>query len=183
MLGRGEFTSTAPPMDTETGRFERLAIWASAAYGAEVAVNLETGQVKILRLAGAVDVGQPINPKMCEQQIDGGMAQGVGLALTEKLIYDRGRLCNPDMLNYKIPAATDFPRNEHYTSLLVACPHGDGPYGAKGCGEAAIVAIAGAIANAVNNAIGTRLYCLPMTRDKVLQAIRSVGEIVEAQRA
>jgi len=177
ILGRGEFTSTSPPMDPETGRFKRLAIWAFAAYGAEVAVNLETGKVKVLRLAGAIDVGQPINSKMCEQQIEGGMGMGVGFTLFEQLVYDHGRLLNPDLVNYKLPTTTDIPTGESYASLLVACPHKDGPYGAKGFGEAPLVATSGAIANAVYNAmgktLGRRLYYLPLTQERVLSAIKS----------
>lgn len=173
IIGRGEFTSTAPPMDPKTGRFERLAIWSSTAYAAEVAVNLETGEVKIKRLAGASDVGQPINSQMVEQQIDGGMAQGIGFTLTEQLIYDHGKLRNPDLVNYKVPLITDIPTGDNYVRFIVANPHEDGPYGAKGCGEGPLVAISGAIANAVYNAIGKRLYCLPLTREKVLAAISS----------
>jgi carbon-monoxide dehydrogenase large subunit len=173
ILGRGEFTSTAPPMDPKTGRFKRLAIWAHAAYGAEVAINPETGEVKVSRLAGAIDVGQPINSKMCEQQIEGGIGMGVGFSLFEQLVYDRGRLLNSDLVNYKLPTALDIPSGENCASFIVTSPHKDGPYGAKGLGEAPLVALSGAIANAIYNAIGRRLHNLPLTRERVLSAIKS----------
>lgn len=173
ILGRGEFTSTAPPMDPKTGQFKKLAIWSFVAYGVEVAVNLETGEVKVLRLIGALDLGQPINRKMCEQQIEGGIGMGIGFTLFEQLIYDQGNLLNPDLINYKVPSATEIPSGGNCGSLIVGSPHKDGPYGAKGFGEAPLVALSGAIANAVYKAISKRLYCLPMTREKVLSAIKT----------
>jgi len=176
ILGRGEFTSAAPPMDSKTGRFKRLAIWSFAAYGVEVAVNLETGEIKVLRVIGVLDVGQPINLKMCEQQIEGGIGMGIGFSLFEQLLYDHGNLLNPDLINYKVPLATEIPSGGNCRSLILGSPHKDAPYGAKGVGEAVLVALSGAIANAAYKAIGMRLYCLPMTRERVLSAIKSLAK-------
>ena len=118
IIGRGEFTSSAPPLDPETGHAEKVAYWSYGAYAVEVGVNLKTGEVKVLRIAGAFDMGQPINTKMCEQQIEGGMGMGIGTTIYEELVTDRGVVLNPDFVNYKIPSGVEIPSGEGVASFI-----------------------------------------------------------------
>jgi CO/xanthine dehydrogenase Mo-binding subunit len=125
-----------------------------------------------------VDVGKAINPFACRQQIGGASIQGTGPALFEEILHEAGQLANPSFVDYKIPSFVDLP--ETVQPLIVEAPHPDGPYGAKGIGEAGIFAIAPAIANAVADAIGARVVDRPITPEKVLaaleQAARATGE-------
>lgn len=135
VLGRGEFTSRASPVDPETGRGEEQAYWSYGAYGAEAGVNLETGEVRVFRVVGAFDMGQPINVKMCEQQIDGGIGMGVGTTIYEELIFDEGVVRNPNFVTYKIPTLAEIPTGKNVASFTIKAPHKEGPYGAKGFAE------------------------------------------------
>lgn len=179
IIGKGTFWGRPGAEDPETGQGERLTI--SYCYGAqavEVAVDIETGVVKILRFASAFDTGRPVNPKLVEGQIDGGMGMGIGSALYEGFVFsDEGQLLNPNFHDYKIATAMDVPTGNKTTAMIVEDPHKEGPFGAKGMGEAAMNPAAPAIANAIYNATGARVYHLPMTPERVLKAIK------EAQKA
>jgi CO/xanthine dehydrogenase Mo-binding subunit len=140
---------------------------------AEVAVDPETGQVTLTRLVTAQDVGKAINPLSVEGQIQGGSAQSVGMALWEEIVLDEGgQVLNPSLLDYRMPTAADLPAIE---PILIEAPGGDGPYGAKGVGEPSIIPPVVAIANAVAAAIGTRLYDLPLTPERVWRALTGKG--------
>ncbi len=182
ILGRGMWVQRYAPENPETGQIDpalaqegmRLtSFYGYAAQGAEVAVNVETGEVKILRLGAASDMGFPINPKMCEQQMEGGAVMGVGSALWEEMKMDKGKPLNPDLRSYKIPRATNIPKNENFKTFITPAPHKDGPYGAKGTGETQMTPSAAVIANAIYNAVGVRIKDLPMTREKVLKALKN----------
>lgn len=173
ILGRSEYTSLALPVDPETGQGEKQAFWSYGAYAAEVGVNLRTGEVRVFKVAGAFDMGQPINVKMCEQQIDGGVGMGIGTAIYEELVFDRGVVRNPNFVTYKIPTFAEIPSGENMASFIVKAPHKDGPYGAKGFGEIVLGAFAPAIGNALYNAIGVRVKDLPLSRERVLKVIKS----------
>jgi carbon-monoxide dehydrogenase large subunit len=174
IIGRGEFCLPPPRiLDIKTGHYEKWADYGYGAFAVEVGVNLETGEVKVLRAANALDMGQPINPKMCEQQIEGGMGMGIGTALYEALKFDdSGRLLNPDLVNYKIPSAAEIPSGQKVASIIAPAPLEGGPYGAKGFGEMVMSPVAAALGNAVYNAIGVRIYDLPLSRERVLKAIK-----------
>lgn len=149
--------------------FSTLSAFHSyAVQGAEVAVDLDTGAVRILRLVAAHDVGRAINPVNCRQQAQGALGMGLGYALMEEYLWQNGDLQNPDFLNYKMPTALDCPPMDIF---LVEEPHPQGPYGAKGVGEMAIAPAAPAIANAVYNACGVRIYDLPLRPEKILKAL------------
>ncbi len=177
IVGRGEFTSSAPPIDIQTGRGEKIAYWSYGAYAAEVGVNLKTGEVKVFKIAGAFDMGQPINAKMCEQQIESGIGMGIGTTLYEELVTSSGVVLNPDFVNYKIPTCAEIPSGENTASFIVKAPHPEGPYGAKGFGEIVLAAFAPTLANALSNAIGVRIKDMPITRERVLKAIRESKRI------
>ena len=139
---------------------------------AEVEVDVETGIVKVLRLVTAVDCGVAINPKMAEGQIEGAVAQALGYALTEQMVFDeKGRPLNLSFKDYNIYTAVDMPELK---SFLVETYEPTGPYGAKAIAEIPINGVAPAIANAVYNAVGVRIRDLPITPEKVLNGIRSL---------
>ncbi len=161
-------------LEDEDGQSPRMvSYYCQGAYAVEVAVNVETGQVKVLRSAGCFDVGQPVNPKMCEQQIDGGTAMGIGSSLCEEIVLDKGRVVNPSYADYKLLTAAEMPTTENFITMTTEdyLPHIEGPYGAKGLGEAVVTPYAPAVSNAVYNAVGVRIKDLPITREKVLKAI------------
>jgi CO/xanthine dehydrogenase Mo-binding subunit len=173
MIGTGSFTTSVIPQDPETGQSERyVPSFSHGATAAEVAVNTETGEVKVARIAGAFDMGNPLNPKIVEGQIEGGVSIGIGTALYEKVILDKGLVINPSFMDYKIPTSTVMPDNKNVKSMMAPVPHRDGPFGAKGVGEVVTVPVAPAIANAVYNAIGVRIKDLPINREKLFDAIK-----------
>jgi xanthine dehydrogenase molybdenum-binding subunit len=138
-----------------------------AAHFAEVEVDAETGKISVLRFVAAHDVGKALNPKVVENQIEGGVIQGIALALTEQLIWDRaaGRPVNANLIDFKVPTIMETPPIE---TILVEPGEPLGPYGAKGAGETPIQAPIAAIANAVYNATGKWMRELPMTPKRVL---------------
>ena len=137
---------------------------------AEVQVDGETGQVKVLRLVTAHDVGTVINPLAHQGQIDGGVVTGLGMGVTEELVSDGGQVLNGNLGDYKLPTMSDIPPLE---TVLVPSAGGTGPYDAKAIGELANNATAAAIANAVADAAGCRLFELPITSDRVYTALKS----------
>lgn len=154
------------------GSHEARVAYSFAAHFAEVAVDTETGQIEVKRVVAVHEVGKAINPIGVEGQIEGGIQQGIGHSLTENYIIDpqTGRPLNPGFVDYKMPLAPDMP--EIKTIILELDPDPTAPFGAKGVGEDPILAIGPAIANAVYNAIGVRFRELPITAEKVLQALR-----------
>ncbi len=157
-------------LDARTGRGNMSCTYIFGVQGAEVAVDLETGVVKVLRLAAAHDVGQVLNQQTIKGQIYGAVVQGLGYALSEEYRTHKGRNLNPNFLDYKILSAPDldFP-------IDIECIEtGDkfGPFGAKGVGEPGLVPTAPAIANAVYDAIGIRIRDLPITPEKILAALK-----------
>jgi CO/xanthine dehydrogenase Mo-binding subunit len=142
---------------------------------AEVEVDPETGEVKVLDLTAVQDVGFALNPLSVEGQIQGGAVQGLGYALSEEMKFDAdGRLLNPHLLDYKLPSILDVPKVK---TVLIEAPlvSGPTPYGAKGVGEPPIVPTAAAVANAIYEAVGVRVRSLPLTAEKVLKALQERG--------
>ncbi|HMA82315.1 MAG TPA: molybdopterin cofactor-binding domain-containing protein [Candidatus Binatia bacterium] len=150
---------------------DNLFAYGFAAAFAEVEVDVETGEVKILRLVSSHDVGRAINPMILEGQILGGAAQGLGYALTEGFCFDprTGTALNQWFLDLRTPSILDVPDIEPVVVELGEPTH---PFGAKGCSEISYVGVAPAIANAIFNAAGIRLTELPMTPDRVLNALQ-----------
>ena len=158
-----------------TVRYEHDAFQAEdvmyfSAQVAEVQVDQETGQVRVLRVITAHDVGKVINPIGHQGQINGGFVTGLGLAMTEELVSEEGRIINSHLGDYKLPNILDVPPLE---TLLVTTPGGLGPYEAKAIGELANNATAAAIANAVADASGARLFELPVTAERVYRELRA----------
>ena len=142
-----------------------------AAQGVEVEVDTETGNVRILNLISAVDVGRAINPLIIEGQIQGSVTQALGATICEELLYDqKGTLLTTNLSDYRIYAAPDMPEMQVY---LVGTDDTSGPYGAKAVARVPFYGIAPAIANAVFNAVGIRLYHIPLTPERLLRAIHA----------
>ena len=135
---------------------------------AEIEVDTETGEVTLLDYAAAVDCGTPINPNLTRVQAEGGIAQGIGMTLTESVTYDdRGYPMENSLFQYKIPARVDIGkiRVEFENSY-----EGEGPFGAKSIGEVVINTPLPAISDAIRNAVGKRFYELPITPEKIAMA-------------
>ncbi len=137
--------------------------------GVEVEVDPQTGQVTVHKLMASHDVGFALNPTSVEGQLQGGMAQGIGSALSEEVKFRGGRVENPAFVDYKMPTAVDLSFIE--TSIVEQSSE-EGPYGAKGVGEPPVNPPAAAIANAVYDAVGVRIKDLPITPEKILAALR-----------
>jgi CO/xanthine dehydrogenase Mo-binding subunit len=147
--------------------------WPFGAQAVEVAVDRETGVIKLLRVASAHDVGQALNPMAVTGQIQGGIMMGLGYALAEGLIFDHGRVANASFADYKIPTMRDIPKA---TPIIVEKPYDSEPYGAKGVGEMSVFGIAPAVANAIARVTGVRLKELPLSAEKLLAKIPRARE-------
>jgi CO/xanthine dehydrogenase Mo-binding subunit len=163
LMGEGTFDPPTTPLDAD-GQGVPYATYAFAAQLAEVEVDVELGTVKVLRIVAAHDVGRAINPTLVEGQIQGGVAQGLGLALMEE--YLPGRTEN--LHDYLIPTVGDVPEIE---CLLIEDREPLGPSGAKGIGEPALVPTAPAILGAVHHATGVRVHRVPLLPHRLREAI------------
>ena len=131
-------------------------------------VDTDTGEVRILRYVACHDVGRAISPQRVEGQIQGGAVQGIGYALTEKIVIEEGNNLSSLFADYLMPTSLDVPDVE---VLVLEIGEGKGPFGARGIGEASIGPTAAAVANALANALGIRMTELPMSPERVLRAI------------
>jgi CO/xanthine dehydrogenase Mo-binding subunit len=148
---------------------ERLGAMCFFAEAAEVTVDPETGQVKVRKVISAHDVGTIINPLTHRGQIEGGMIQGFGFAMSEDLAIEDGKVVTANVGEYKLPNIRDIPEHE---TLYVRDHTGPGPFQAKQIGEHGAIPTAAAIANAVYDAIGVQITDLPITAEKVFAALR-----------
>lgn len=155
--------------DWSTGKGNMSSTYAFGTQGVEVAVDEETGEVKILRLVAVHDVGKVINAQTLKGQMYGALAQGIGFALHEDIKSEGGKILNPNFNDYKIPTIgeIDFPIDLEF----VETNDQEGPFGAKGVGEPGLVPTAPAIANAIYDAVGIRIRDLPITPEKILAAL------------
>ncbi|MDP2659602.1 MAG: xanthine dehydrogenase family protein molybdopterin-binding subunit [Dehalococcoidia bacterium] len=171
IIGKGSYKAEGPPVQAtmEGSPFHSMSGFVYGAHAIEVEVDRDTGKVRVLKAACAHDVGKAVNPLAVEGQIEGGFAQGEGFALYEAIVRDGGKVCNPTFMDYKLPTSMDVPR---VTPIIVEVPDPDGPFGAKGVGEPGLVNVAPAIANAIYDAVGVRIYQLPITPFAVLKALK-----------
>jgi CO/xanthine dehydrogenase Mo-binding subunit len=142
--------------------------YAFGTQAALVEVDRDTGKVKVLRIVAVHDAGRILNPNGAEGQIEGGVVMSLGYTLMEQLLLDEGMVVNPSFADYKIVTSLEVPEIE---VEFVGTPDPAGPFGAKGLGEHGCIPTAAAIANAIYDAVGARLYELPATPDKILQTI------------
>ncbi|MGW8226684.1 MAG: xanthine dehydrogenase family protein molybdopterin-binding subunit [Anaerolineales bacterium] len=177
VIGRGKFMPDyVTGLDPETGQGERAVVhYTTGAQAVELEVDLDTGQIEILRGASAFDVGKAINPEMVLAQIEGGFVQGMSSALFEKLDLKDGYVLNPSFVDYRIATSSDVPGG--IQAMIVEVPQDDGPWGARGVGEHSMVPTAPAIANAIYDAVGIRLEGPPFTAEKVYLKMLEAGVV------
>lgn len=170
LVGRGYYEPDTEPgteLVKKEGQFSPT--YAFIAQVAEVKVDKETGEVKILKLITADECGQPLNPLNVEGQVDGSAVGGTGLACFEDIPHSNGQYLNTSFLDYLLPTALDAPVETRGLEMKTIDPKG--PFGAKEAGEGVMVPTAPAIANAIYDAIGVRIYDLPITPDKIKKAM------------
>jgi xanthine dehydrogenase molybdenum-binding subunit len=143
--------------------------YSFAAQAAEVEVNTLTGEVRVVRVVAANDVGRAINPLGLQGQVEGGVMMGIGNALTEAFIVEEGRVVTDRLARYKIPSIVHTPE---IISLVVEHPTTEGPYGAKGIGEIVSIPTTPAITNAIYNAVGVRVDSLPVDQEMILKCLK-----------
>ncbi|MFM9106859.1 MAG: xanthine dehydrogenase family protein molybdopterin-binding subunit [Chloroflexota bacterium] len=172
VIGQGTFLAADVPFDEATTLGSVLPTMTAPSWhchACEVEIDPETGQTRILDYVVAQDVGYAINPVGVEGQFQGGAVQGIGFALTEELVIEDGRLRNPNLALYKLPTTLEAPR---VRTEIVESPTSEGPYGAKGVGEAPVILPPAAIGSAVRAAIGVPVAATPFSPERVLSALR-----------
>ncbi len=155
-------------MDFSTGQGQVFADFTFGTHAVEVAVDIDTGQARLLKYVTCYDAGQALNKLSAEGQIEGGAVYGLGYGMMEGVRYDKGRILNPDLATYLIPTAKDCP---DIKVEMIESRGGIGPFGAKGLGEPSSVQSAPAFVNAVCDAIGKSICDLPATPESILMAI------------
>jgi CO/xanthine dehydrogenase Mo-binding subunit len=156
--------------DLASGQGEAYICYTFSANVVEVQVDTETGETRPLRVVSGHDVGAIVNPTLGEGQIEGGIVQGLGYALTEEHHLKDGRIVNDQFSTYIIPTPLDVPEMK---SVIVENAYSWGPYGAKGLGETPIIAVAPAVVAAIHHATGARLREIPATPERVFAALRA----------
>lgn len=178
IIGHGSFSTAdvyvAPNLETRQSS-RPTTFWIYGAQAAEIEVDPETGTVEVLKVAAAHDCGKVVNLETCRQQIEGAIVMGLGHALREEMIFDRGRTMNANLVDYKVPTAMDFSSDK--SIVFVEAAHREGPYGAKGIGETALAPTAAAIGSAVSNAVGAQFKSIPIKPDQILAALEAKGRI------
>jgi len=171
IMGKGTYTVpdyvVVPDKETKYGNHS--IGYSFSTQIAEVQVDPETGKVDVLNVWVGEDVGRALNPKLCEGQIEGGVVQGMGWAMMEDYVWDRGQILNPNFVDYKIPTFNTVPAIQ---SIFIESDEPGGPYGAKSIGEAVLNPVAPAIANAVYHATGVRFSSLPLSPERVFNNLK-----------
>jgi len=165
----GTFHAETDTFDPATGRGRTFPDYTYGAHAAEVEVDEETGEVRILRYVACHDVGRAISVQRAEGQIQGAVSQGVGYALREEVESDEGVISSTLFADYLIPTSLDLPDIQ---AIVLELYPGKGPLGARGIGEPPIGPPAATLASAISDAIGVRLHHLPMTPERVRAALR-----------
>lgn len=180
IMGTGSLTYAGGEVDPKvalaTGfmSFNGAGVYTFGAQAVELEVDEVTGQVEVLEVWSAHDVGRAINPAAVDGQVQGGVVQALGYALTEEMVWQDGRLANPSFMDYKIPDSMDVPAGIH--SIILERAEPSHPFGVKGVGEPPIIGIAPAVANAIRHATGQRLRRAPMTPERVFRALAGEGD-------
>ncbi len=175
IIGHGYFMPTyVTSLDVETGQGERAVVhFTTGCQAVDLEVDIETGQITLLRVASAFDVGKAINPDQVRAQMEGGVVQGASTTILEHLKLEDGVPINPSFVDYRIASTVDVPKE--IIPIIVEVPQDDGPWGARGIGEHSMVPTAPAIANALADAVGLRILDLPLTAEKVFFALQKRG--------
>jgi len=159
-------------MHPETGKGFPAAVWTFGAHAVEIEIDVETGNIDVIKIASAFDIGQVINEKLVYGQITGGVMQGLGSAILEGYKFDKaGRLLNPSFTDNKIPTMKDMPME--IVPIYIENPQHNGPYGARGVGEHPMISIPSAVGNAVYDALGINFHVLPLSPEAIVLGIQS----------
>ena len=169
VVGNGAFAHELEQTIYTTGRGNYSPAYTFSTAAAEVKVDKETGEVEVLKIHYAHDIGKAINPINVKGQVEGSVQMGMGYALFESLLFDKGRLLNPTLSDYKLALTKDMPE---IGVTLVESDDPGAPFGAKGCGEGTVAPVAPSIANAIFDAVGVRIKSLPITPEKILNALK-----------
>lgn len=171
LIGRGDFTPSYAKPEPGTGQSPDVAaFWMFGGAAVEVSVDTETGALTVDRMVVIGDSGRAINPDIVRAQFTGAAVMQLGMARSEELIFENGQLVNTGLAFYKVPGIADMP--PHFEGRTVEFPlEGDAPFGAKGVGETGSFAVASAIANAVDDAVGARVMELPVTHERIWRAM------------
>ena len=173
VIGIGSFKPDYASPDKATGLSENVTpFWMIGGAGVEVEIDTETGEIRVLKLYNAADLGRALNPKVVETQLSGASLMQLGFTLYENMDFDAGQVTNASFADYKIPGIHDVPwimGND-----IVQADQTNGPYGSKGVGESTTFGLSPAIANAVHDAVGVRLTELPITPEAILRGIRAI---------
>ena len=172
LIGQGWWAPPKPSLDSETGQGDPYFVYTYSTHMAEVIVDVETGEVEITDYVAAFDIGKAINPKAVEGQIEGGVAMGLGYALMEEVVVEKGVIQNLSLRNYLIPTSLDVP---DIKPIILEVENKHGPYGGKGIGEMPNIPATPAIVNAIANACGGRVRSLPADPERVFRAIQAAG--------
>ncbi len=167
MIGRGAYQDIKTK---QAALGSPTTFWEIGWGAAEVEVDPDSGEIKLVKYVSLADVGKAIHPILCEGQDEGGVMNAIGHSLLEEMIYKDGQLLNPGLVDYRVPGFVHLPRE--YKSILVESHNGPGPFGSKGTGEGGLLPVAPAIGNAVYRATGKRLYDLPLTPERVWRELR-----------
>jgi CO/xanthine dehydrogenase Mo-binding subunit len=172
VIGRGSYVAEGlTNLDLETGQGLPALNWTYGAHAVEIEVDTQTGDIDIVKIVSAFDVGRVINKDLCRGQVVGGGVQGIGSALCECYVYDgEGHLLNSSFTDYKIPTVRDVP--QEMVQVFVETPHDKGPFGARGVAEHPMISIPSVIANALFDATGVRIKELPLSPERVFLALR-----------
>ena len=169
IIGRGHFEPDTVMRDPANYYGDYSSGYTFTAQTVEVEVDPETGQVTILDIASAIDLGKAINPMAAEGQNEGCVGQELGPVMMEGIIYDaEGRVVNPNLIDYRLPTALDVPPIKGF---LVESHEPNGPHGAKACGQVSNIPPAAALASAIYDAVGVRIKEQPITPEKILKAL------------
>ncbi|HEV8020400.1 MAG TPA: xanthine dehydrogenase family protein molybdopterin-binding subunit [Candidatus Lustribacter sp.] len=181
VVGTGSFEPPYAKPDMTTGQSSNVTpFWMIGATAVEIAVDTETGRITVERCVTAGDVGRAINPAIVEAQLNSAAIMAIGSSISEVMIFDRGRIVNASLADYKIPGFLDIPID--IAAELIEDAHPNGPYGAKGVGESGSFAPTPAIANALEDATGVRVREMPLLPERVLRALRAAsGTPLEAE--
>jgi CO/xanthine dehydrogenase Mo-binding subunit len=172
-VGAGTFGTDTGGLDPVDGSGKPWQAYVFGCQVAEVEVDTVTGEVQVLGVWAAHDVGRAVNPRGVEGQIEGGVVQALGQGLMEEYLTVDGRAATSGFAKYILPTALDVPR---ITSVIIEDPDPIGPLGVKGIGEPAMVPTIPAVMNAIYDAIGVRITKLPATPDRILEALATRRE-------
>jgi len=173
IIGTATFIPDYQKPDADGQSTKATPFWGVGAAGAEVEIDMETGQLTILRLINVADVGTALNPRLVRAQLSGAAIMQLGFTTTEHMVFRDGQLTNGSLADYKIPSLLDMPRE--FISEWVESRQDSGPFGAKGAGESTTIALSPAIGNAIADAIGVHITDLPLTPEKIFRAIRQAA--------